>query len=95
MTQRSPTMGAGKTTAIDDGDLARLRAFAMIVADLDRNFEGRHQGDVSSGDPTGVSQGNPLLGGEGTHIGYTMSGDRIVVPSRACTHDPAAWIVKR
>lgn len=72
-------------------ELERLSAFASLVADLDRNDNGRHEGDVDSGDPSGVSQGNPFLP-TGTLIGHTMDGRAIVVPSRSRRHDPAAWV---
>jgi hypothetical protein len=74
--------------------LAQLHKFATLVSDLDRNFEGRHEGDVSSGEPTGVSQGNPILP-VGMHIGYTLARHRrIVVPPREVRHDPDAWLVE-
>ncbi len=75
-------------------DLRRLQGFATLVSDLDRNFEGRHEGDASSGDVDGVSQGNPSLQ-VGAHIGHTMSGDKIIVPTRQDRHDPKAWVQPR
>lgn len=73
-------------------ELRTLRRFRSLLMDLDRNENGRHEGDVDFGDPTGVSQGNPHLR-PGAVIGYTIGGDRmpIVMPDRAHRHDPAAW----
>lgn len=72
----------------------RLQAFATIASDLDRSAVGRHEGDAESQDPTGRSQGNPIWP-VGTHIGYTLDGDHIVIPAREQRHDPAAWIRPR
>jgi len=76
---------------VGQAELTRLRAFALLVSDLDRNRNGRHEGDVDSGEPTGVSQGNPSMP-TGAWIGTTMSGHQIVVPPRNLRHDPEAWI---
>ena len=59
--------------------LDRCQWAGNLLADLDRNAHGRHAGDVDSGDPTGVSQGNPHLP-PGTVIGYSLSGDPYVMP---------------
>lgn len=67
----------------------RACAAANLLSDLDRSAAGRHQGDAESQDPTGYSQGNPLLA-PGTHVGFTMYGQRIIVPETP--GDPAAWI---
>lgn len=75
---------------VGQSELQRLRAFAVLVSDLDRNAHGRHEGDVDSGDPTGVSQGNPSLP-TGALIGHTLDGRAIVVPPRSRRSDPAAW----
>lgn len=79
---------------IDCDYLKRLMAFTAIVSDLDRSAVGRHLGDAESQDPTGTSQGNPILP-VGMHIGYTINGDHIVVPPRDVRHDPSAWIQRR
>lgn len=69
--------------------LQRSQLALQLLSDLDRSAAGRHRGDVEAEDPTGVSQGNPLLP-PGTHIGYSLYGNRrIVVPEK--TFDPAAW----
>lgn len=59
----------------------RAQAAQTLLSDLDRSPSGRHRGDSEYQDPSGVSQGNPLLA-PGTHIGYTMDGAHIVVPDR-------------
>jgi hypothetical protein len=74
-------------------ELARGRAFTAMVADLDRNQNGRHERDVDAGDPTGVSQGNPLLP-TGTVVGYDIRGDEYRMPAPGRRHDPAAWKVR-
>ena len=63
----------------------------QLLSDLDRSAAGRHRGDAESEDPTGTSQGNPLLP-PGTHIGYSLYGNRrIVVPDICDLADPEAW----
>lgn len=76
---------------VGQSELQRLRAFAALVSDLDRNANGRHEGDVDSDDPTGVSRGNPSLP-TGALIGHTLDGRPIVVPPRSRRGDPAAWL---
>jgi hypothetical protein len=72
-----------------------LRSYQLaqqVLSDLDRSPAGRHKGDAESQDPTGYSQGNPLLPA-GTHVGYALyGGHRIVVPER--TANAEAWYVK-
>lgn len=72
----------------------RLSGFAMIVADLDRSPNGRHEGDAETEDPTGVSQGNPHIR-EGQIFGYTLGGDCYVMPPKGRRSDPDAWVVPR
>ena len=72
-------------------ELELLRGFRTLVSDLDRNANGRHEGDVDSGDPTGVSRGNPSLP-TGALIGHGLAGRPIVVPPRSRRGDPAAWL---
>lgn len=68
------------------GDMA-----VQLLNDLDRSPHGRHKGDVESQDPSGVSQGNPLLP-PGTHIGYSLYGNRrIVVPDIHDLANAEAW----
>lgn len=73
-------------------ELRLLRAFRSVLLDLDRNENGRHEGDADVGDPSGVSQGNPHLR-PGAVIGYTIGGQQrpIVMPARADRHRPEAW----
>lgn len=75
----------------------RLKAaepFASMVADLDRNEHGRHEGDADVSDASGRSQGNPLLP-TGATLGYSLGGRwRYVVPERGRRHDPSAWRVE-
>lgn len=59
----------------------RLNEAVTLLDDLDRSAAGRHRGDSEFQDPSGTSQGNPLLP-PGTHIGHTIYGRRIVVPEK-------------
>lgn len=72
-------------------DVRHLEQFRQIVLDLDRNANGRHEGDADVGDPTGISQGNPRLR-TGDTVGYGIGGVPYVMPERGRRHDPAAWI---
>jgi hypothetical protein len=74
----------------EDVNRHRLRQFQRMVNDLDRNENGRHEGDVDCGDPTGVSQGNPRLH-TGDILGYDIGGRPYVMPPRGQRHDPDAW----
>jgi hypothetical protein len=69
----------------------RLRKFGTMVRDLDRNENGRHEGDADVGDPSGVSRGNPRLRTGGV-LGYTIGGRPYVMPERGRRHDPDAWL---
>lgn len=72
-------------------EIARLRKFERMVCDLDRNQNGRHEGDIDTG---GTSQGNPRLH-TGDVLGYGLGGSvRYVMPERGRRHDPDAWIVR-
>jgi hypothetical protein len=71
-------------------EIERLRKFERMVVDLDRNANGRHEGDIDSGEPGGVSLGN-LRFLTGSVIGYDIGGRPYVVPPRGERHDPAAW----
>jgi hypothetical protein len=73
-----------------EAELYRGHAALSLLSDLDRSSAGRHKGDAEFQDPSGYSQGNPLLV-PGMHVGHTISGQRIVVPENPA--DPAAWIV--
>jgi hypothetical protein len=86
----------GKPYRLPDGyvpvpqeQLWRLQRAASLLSDLDRSPSGRHRGDAEYQNPSGFSQGNPLLP-PGTHIGHTIGGLRIVVPDRPS--DPDAWV---
>lgn len=68
----------------------RLRGFQAIVADLDRNPNGRHEGDADVDDPTGVSQGNPKFT-TGDVVGYQLGGKPYLMPPRGKRSDPQAW----
>ena len=76
-------------------EIARLRKFERMVLDIDRNANGRHEGDADVGDRDGVSQGNPLPLTTGSTLGYGLGGGhRYVMPERGKRHDPDAWIVR-
>jgi hypothetical protein len=72
------------------GELAHLRRFVTLINDLDRNENGRHEGDTDVGDPTGISHGNPHLH-TGDVLGWNISGQPYVMPPRGRRHDPTAW----
>lgn len=68
-----------------------LQKFARMVSDLDRNENGRHEGDV---DGNALSEGNPLLK-TGDTLGYGLGGStRYVMPERGKRHDPDAWVAR-
>ncbi len=68
-----------------------LQGWRTLVTDLDRNEHGRHEGDADVGDPTGVSQGNPLLP-TGTVLGHSLGGSwQYVMPPRGERHKLTAW----
>jgi hypothetical protein len=71
-------------------DLSRLQPFVTLINDLDRNPNGRHEGDADVGDPTGVSHGNPRLR-TGDVLGWDIGGTAYVMPPRGLRHDPTAW----
>lgn len=71
-------------------EIGRLRWWQQMVADLDRNENGRHEGDADYGDPTGISQGNPQLR-TGDILGYDIGGHPYVMPERGKRHNPDAW----
>ena len=68
----------------------RLEGFRAIVSDLDRNPNGRHEGDADVADPTGYSQGNPKFI-TGDVVGYQLGGKPIIMPPRERRSDPQAW----
>lgn len=77
---------------VREAEIRRLSVFATMVADLDRNANGRHEGDYDSGDPTGISQGNPHIR-EGQTIGYSLHRTyAYVMPPRFQRNDPEAWL---
>lgn len=71
-------------------EIRELRKFRQILFDLDRNENGRHEGDGDVGDLSGISMGNPRLS-VGDVLGYDISGRRYIIPGRADRHDPDAW----
>lgn len=75
--------------AIDrESRLIALEPLLTMLADLDRNRNGRHEGDVDAGT---VSLGNPHLV-PGQVIGYSILGTHAyVVPDREHLTEPAAW----
>lgn len=81
-----------QVTEMQEEDLRTLRRWRSLLMDLDRNENGRHEGDADVGDPSGVSQGNPHLR-PGAVIGYTIGGEQrpIVMPAREDRHRPEAW----
>jgi hypothetical protein len=76
---------------VPEGFQSRANALSALVESLDRNPNGRHEGDSDAGDPIGVSQGNPYLP-QGTRIGTHISGKAIVVPHWRDLTDPEAWL---
>ncbi|ATN88692.1 hypothetical protein SEA_DEMSCULPINBOYZ_97 [Mycobacterium phage Demsculpinboyz] len=71
-----------------------LETYQIMLSDLDRNENGRHQGDSDGYDPTGRSQGNPHLK-TGDVIGYSLHGTwKYVVPEPRRRHDINAWRVR-
>jgi hypothetical protein len=71
-----------------------LEGYALMLSDLSRNEHGRHQGDVDSFDPTGISQGNPHLR-IGDVIGYSLGGSwKYVVPDPLLRGQLDAWRVR-
>lgn len=77
-----------------NAEIQRLSEFATLVCDLDRNANGRHEGDTDGGDPSGVSRGNPHVR-EGQVIGYSLSGQPIAMPPRQHRHKAEAWYGER
>jgi hypothetical protein len=71
-------------------EVKRLRGFQQIIADLDRNEHGRHEGDIDCGDRSGISQGNPRLWSDRV-IGYDISGRPYIMPEQGRRNDPEAW----
>lgn len=72
--------------------LRKLEALGTMLADLDRNRNGRHEGDVDSGT---VSLGNPHLA-TGQTIGYSIHGRfAYVVPEPRLRGDVEAWKQRR
>lgn len=71
-----------------------LEGYRIMLADLDRNEHGRHEGDGDVYDPSGMSQGNPHLA-TGQVIGYSLHGSwKYVVPEPRLRGDLAAWRVR-
>lgn len=80
-----------RVLADHNAELLHLQKFATMVADLDRNEHGRHEGDIDGSAP---SQGNPRLQ-TGDVLGYSLGGAwRYVMPERGKRHDPDAWRVR-
>jgi hypothetical protein len=72
-------------------ELIKLRKFQQIVSDLDRNEHGRHEGDIDTFDPTGISNGNPKFC-TGEVIAYSLGGKPYIMPARGNRHDPDSWL---
>lgn len=71
-----------------------LGPYRIMLSDLSRNENGRHEGDGDFGDPSGMSQGNPHLK-TGDVIGYSLGGSwKYVVPEPRRRHDLHAWRVR-
>jgi hypothetical protein len=91
---RAQVERVARALADHNAERLQLQKFARMVSDLDRNEHGRHEGDADAGDPSGASQGNPLLR-TGDTLGYGLGGGiRYVMPERGRRHDPDAWIVR-
>lgn len=68
-----------------------LEGYQIMLSDLDRNENGRHEGDVDGGAP---SQGNPHLT-TGQVLGYSIHGRwKYVVPEPRRRGDLDAWRVR-
>jgi hypothetical protein len=80
-----------EVAARQEEELARLRGFQSLVSDLDRNPNGRHEGDADVGAQGGISQGNPKFT-TGDVVGYSLGGKPIIMPPRGKRHDPDAWL---
>jgi hypothetical protein len=68
-----------------------LQGYRRMLADLDRNATGRHQGDHDTFVPGGISEGNPHLT-TGVVIGYDIGGRAYVVPEPRDRGTLAAWM---
>jgi hypothetical protein len=81
-----------QVTETQEDTLRQLMRWCSLMLDMDRNENGRHEGDLDVGDATGVSRGNPHLR-PGAVIGYTIGGRQrpIIVPDREHRHRPEAW----
>lgn len=73
--------------------LEQAQGLARILLDLDRCIHGRHQGDACFYCPEGQSQGNPHLI-TGQVIGYSLYGQRYMMPTRGHLNEPEAWVAK-
>jgi hypothetical protein len=74
----------------------RAEEFAAVLADLDRCQHGRHEGDACTlrGGCGGPSLGNPYAH-PGQVIGFSLSGQPIVMPGRSQRHvDPGSWYAR-
>jgi hypothetical protein len=72
-------------------EITRLRAWQSLWSDLDRNPNGRHEGDADVGEAGGISQGNPRVT-TGDVVGYRLGGKPIIMPPRDKRADPEAWL---
>lgn len=71
-----------------------LEGYAIMLADLDRNEHGRHEGYADVYDPSGMSRGNPHLS-TGDVLGYSLHGQyRYVVPEPRRRGQLDAWRVR-
>lgn len=68
-----------------------LQGYRTMLADLDRNATGRHQGDYDTLVPGGISEGNPHLT-TGAVIGYDIGGRAYVVPEPRDRGTLSAWV---
>lgn len=70
-----------------------LQGYRTLLADLDRNASGRHEGDYDSyaTDNGGISAGNPHLT-TGQIIGYDIGGREYVVPEPRERGTLSAWV---
>lgn len=88
------SIGGNRLTWQEAAESYRERAVSAerlvtVLLDLDRCQHGRHEGDDCFG-CAGRSRGNPLVG-PSRHVGYTLSGQPIVLPGPGSKREAAAW----
>lgn len=66
-----------------------LQRWKTLMLTLTRCEHGRTHGDQCYACPEGWSPSRA-----GTHVGYTMMGERVVIPPREDHNEPDAWVQK-